>query len=552
MRLHADYKALICLSLCWSACQLVWAVQFGFGTPTFRHLGVPNSFLGLIWIAGPLSGTIVQPAVGAASDALTGHGQCGCCVRNCGRRRPFLIVAAGLISVCLLLFANAEQAGLACGDSVNEHLVGSTLAIAAFILQDCALNAYQGPIRALVSDLITPQRHKLANSLLAFATGLSWLLGYGIGSLDLRGLFPVFKTELQAVGALAVAYVLTIGLLPLFLLAEPLPECDHPVQAASRRRKKKRYAKPDAAVPRAADQVAEDNGEIPSGDPSECLDDDRRPLRDTAEVKACCIWRYCLRPAERGCHSILDTRTSIPLSLRPVFHIQFWTFWAWFAFKMFASQWVATTIFKGRADALPGTPQEEQFNAGVRWANLCLMSMAGVFTGSSLLLPPLAGCLGLCVVWKFSLGVMAISLCSMCLPGLTAKAALVLVSLLGVPFSAAFALPWTIVCQIARDFEESRGRITSAFNLSQCLPDFVIAFLSGPLIYAGGGRSVVPVLVVGGMGAIIATVLSLCIEEPKSGPPEAAENWEEVEMADMPQCTGRSADVAVAWGLRAE
>lgn len=56
-----------------------------------------------MWIAPPLSGLIVQPIVGSVSDAST---------LRWGRRRPYMMVCAGLVAgfLCVLAWA-AEIVG---------------------------------------------------------------------------------------------------------------------------------------------------------------------------------------------------------------------------------------------------------------------------------------------------------------------------------------------------------------------------------------------------------------------------------------------------------
>lgn len=59
-------------------------------------LGLSKAVLALVWIAGPLSGTVVQPYVGIKSD--------NCRVRW-GRRRPFIVGGAAATLTSLLLLA---------------------------------------------------------------------------------------------------------------------------------------------------------------------------------------------------------------------------------------------------------------------------------------------------------------------------------------------------------------------------------------------------------------------------------------------------------------
>lgn len=73
-------------------------------TPYLLQLGLTKSKTSLVWIAGPLSGLIMQPVVGAISDRSTS---------KWGRRRPFMIGGASVVAACLLLLGwTTEVVGL--------------------------------------------------------------------------------------------------------------------------------------------------------------------------------------------------------------------------------------------------------------------------------------------------------------------------------------------------------------------------------------------------------------------------------------------------------
>ncbi|CAM9724515.1 unnamed protein product [Hapterophycus canaliculatus] len=53
-----------------------WATKTVLTTPLFRDVyGVDPADLGFVWLAGPLSGLVVQPVVGVISDHREGQGQ---------------------------------------------------------------------------------------------------------------------------------------------------------------------------------------------------------------------------------------------------------------------------------------------------------------------------------------------------------------------------------------------------------------------------------------------------------------------------------------------
>ena len=64
------------------------------GTPYLLSLGLSKSRTSLVWIAGPLSGLIMQPVVGVIADRSRSRW---------GRRRPFMIGGSVIVGLCLLV-----------------------------------------------------------------------------------------------------------------------------------------------------------------------------------------------------------------------------------------------------------------------------------------------------------------------------------------------------------------------------------------------------------------------------------------------------------------
>jgi hypothetical protein len=53
--------------------QFGWALQLSLLTPYIQELGIPHAGVSLIWLCGPVSGTLVQPLVGHYSDRWSHH-----------------------------------------------------------------------------------------------------------------------------------------------------------------------------------------------------------------------------------------------------------------------------------------------------------------------------------------------------------------------------------------------------------------------------------------------------------------------------------------------
>jgi solute carrier family 45 protein 1/2/4 len=87
---------LILLTISIGGLQIAWSVELSNGSPYLLSLGLSKSLMALVWIAGPLSGTLVQPYIGIRSDN---------CRLKWGKRKPFMVV--GAIATILALMALA-------------------------------------------------------------------------------------------------------------------------------------------------------------------------------------------------------------------------------------------------------------------------------------------------------------------------------------------------------------------------------------------------------------------------------------------------------------
>lgn len=142
-----------------------FGIQFSFGlqqssmSPIYKYLGADEATLPLLWLAGPMTGLIVQPIIGAMSDRT---------VSRWGRRTPYFLIGAILCSIGLLLMPFSP-----------------TLWIAASLLWilDAANNVTMEPYRAFVSDKLAPDQHSLGFLTQSAFTGLGQTLAYLTPSL---------------------------------------------------------------------------------------------------------------------------------------------------------------------------------------------------------------------------------------------------------------------------------------------------------------------------------------------------------------------------------
>lgn len=142
-----------------------FGIQFSFGlqqssmSPIYKYLGADDATLPLLWLAGPVTGLIVQPIVGAMSDRT---------VTRWGRRTPYFLIGAILCSIGLLLMPFSPALWIAAG---------------LLWILDAANNVTMEPYRAFVSDKLAPAQHSLGFLTQSAFTGLGQTLAYLTPSL---------------------------------------------------------------------------------------------------------------------------------------------------------------------------------------------------------------------------------------------------------------------------------------------------------------------------------------------------------------------------------
>lgn len=153
--------------------QFAWQMRIILSGPVTEGLGASPLIFGLIWLAGPVTGMLVQPIIGELSDKT--H-------TIFGKRRPYLFAGALFASLALWAFPNSAMIWEKLSSVCNlPELAFGGLIIAAIMIWiiDACVNAAQGPYRALVPDLVPQEQHALANSYLSFAIGLGSVVAAG-------------------------------------------------------------------------------------------------------------------------------------------------------------------------------------------------------------------------------------------------------------------------------------------------------------------------------------------------------------------------------------
>ncbi|RZK91098.1 MAG: MFS transporter [Pedobacter sp.] len=131
-----------------------FGIQYSFGlqqtnmTPIYSYLGANADQIPLLNLAGPMTGLIIQPIIGAMSDKTTSR---------FGRRRPYFLIGAIICSICLFAMPYSSSIWMAAG---------------ILWILDAGNNITMEPYRAFVSDKLPSEQHALGFLTQSFFTGL--------------------------------------------------------------------------------------------------------------------------------------------------------------------------------------------------------------------------------------------------------------------------------------------------------------------------------------------------------------------------------------------
>ena len=142
-----------------------FGLQFSFGlqqanmTPIYKFLGADEGTMPLLWLAGPMTGLIVQPIIGAVSDRT---------LSRLGRRTPYFLIGAVICSLCL--FAMPYSPAL-------------WVAASLLWLLDAGNNITMEPYRAYVADRLLPEQQPAGFLTQSAFTGFAQCASYAAPSL---------------------------------------------------------------------------------------------------------------------------------------------------------------------------------------------------------------------------------------------------------------------------------------------------------------------------------------------------------------------------------
>ncbi|RFU26434.1 hypothetical protein B7463_g9911, partial [Scytalidium lignicola] len=199
---HDEYQErksiwyMILLTISIGGLQLAWAVELSNGSPYLLSLGLSKSLMALVWIAGPLSGALVQPYVGILSDN---------CRSPWGKRRPFMAAGSAATIFSLLTLAWVKEIvggalGVFGADRDSQFSKTSIIVVATLLVYilDFSINTVQAGIRAFILDCAPSHQQEAANAMASRVVGVGNIIGYVAGYTNLPRYFWFFgKTQFQ-------------------------------------------------------------------------------------------------------------------------------------------------------------------------------------------------------------------------------------------------------------------------------------------------------------------------------------------------------------------
>jgi maltose/moltooligosaccharide transporter len=171
--------------------QFGWGLQIANMSPIYKYLHAEESSLPYLWLAGPITGLLIQPIIGSMSDRTW---------NRLGRRRPYFLVGAILASFALFFMPNSSTVWMAAG---------------MLWILDASINITMEPFRAFVADKLPEEQRTLGFVMQSFFIGIGQTLANAL---------PYLFTALGVVGVMAsgiplsVEYAFKIGAV-VFLLA---------------------------------------------------------------------------------------------------------------------------------------------------------------------------------------------------------------------------------------------------------------------------------------------------------------------------------------------
>lgn len=472
----------------WQVCKIclgAFGIQFGFALPQanatriFQNLGATLDSVPLLWLAGPITGLIVQPLVGYYSDRTW---------TPLGRRRPFFLVGATLAAGTLVAMPNA-----------------TTLWMAALMLWilDASLNLTMGPFRAFVADQMSAEQRSSGYVMYMFFASV----GAVIGSLLPWGMAQLGVAADASPGEISVAvkYAFYVGatLLLSAVVFSAVTTREYPPEMLEK------FDGP--ALERVADRSPEKMRRhawawIAFGSAG-LVAGYLASVRAALYVLVCGSFLYGVfllmasrLRTENAFTTILGELDSMSASMRRLALVQFCSWFTLFTVFVYTTPAVAKLHFG------TGTPGSAGYEAAGNWVGVLFATYNGLATLAALVIPYFVTRFGIRMAHRINLWMGAAGLLSMML---IRDPEWLLVSMIGLGFAWAsiISLPYAM---LANNLPSRKmGVNIGIFNIFIVIPQLLAVSVLATLldVFADGDPSYA--LVIGAIGWFLAGLVVL-------------------------------------------
>jgi solute carrier family 45 protein 1/2/4 len=189
------------------------------GTLHFHSLELSPTLTAVVWLAGPLSGALVQPLVGAHSDR---------CRSKWGRRKPYIVGGTLFTIICVLALSTIQEFvailyAVGPGDTKGKHEIPvKALAVFWVYALNLAIQPLQAGIRALAVDNCPAHQQVQASGWVSRFNSLGSVVFFFLGSRSL----PLWLGNTQCMAMSTIASCVLAIAVPLsFILAKDKVPC---------------------------------------------------------------------------------------------------------------------------------------------------------------------------------------------------------------------------------------------------------------------------------------------------------------------------------------
>src|SRR2546426_8018569 len=128
--------------------QFGWGLQLANMSGIYTYLGARPEQVPILWLAGPVTGLVVQPIIGSMSDRTW---------NRLGRRRPYFLTGAILASIALFFMPDSSVLWMAAG---------------LLWILDANINVSMEPFRAFVADKLSVDQRTAGFAMQSFFIGV--------------------------------------------------------------------------------------------------------------------------------------------------------------------------------------------------------------------------------------------------------------------------------------------------------------------------------------------------------------------------------------------